>query len=66
MRPASIVGGLGAALALLTPAMRVLRIRPKSKMSDREYFAAARKRAINYRLAKATANARAARSSDSQ
>ena len=60
MRTTLIAGGLEAALALLMPAMRVLRIGPKSKISDRQYFAAARKRAIKYRLAKAE-GARAAR-----
>ena len=52
MTAALIVGGLGIALIVMTPALRALRIRPTPRVSDEEYFAAARKRAISYRLAK--------------
>ena len=52
MKAALIIGGLGIALVVMTPALRTLRFRSSSKMSNAEYFAAARKRAISYRLAK--------------
>ena len=52
MKAALVIGGLGIVLVVLTPALRALRLRPNSKRSDEEYFAAARKRAISYRLAK--------------
>ncbi len=57
MKSALIIGGLGILLAVLTPALRGLRVR-HSRMSDQEYFAAARKRAISYRLAQAALNER--------
>lgn len=50
MKAALLIGGLGVVLVVLTPALRALR--PGSRISDAEYFAAARKRAISYRLAK--------------
>lgn len=56
MKAALIIGGLGIALVILTPALRVLRIRLNSRMSNEEYFAAARRRAIRYRRAKDAAN----------
>ncbi len=46
-----IIGGLGAGLAVYAPAMRALRERGDSRMTDQEYFAAARRRAISFRLA---------------
>ena len=52
MKAALIIGGLGIALVVMTPALTALRFRSGSKMSNAEYFAAARKRAISYRLAK--------------
>lgn len=51
MKTALIIGGLGIALAMYAPALRALRMRKNSRMTDREYFAAARRRAISYRLA---------------
>lgn len=51
MKTALIIGGLGVALAAYAPAMRALRKRKDSRMTDQEYFAAARRRAIGYRLA---------------
>ena len=59
MKAALIIGGLGIVLAVLTPALRGLRVR-NSQMSDKDYFAAARKRAISYRLANSSSNERAA------
>ena len=56
MKAALIIGGLGIALAVMTPALRALLSRPGSRMSDEEYFAAARKRAIRYRLANSASN----------
>ncbi|MDQ3188430.1 MAG: hypothetical protein M3Q28_05950 [Pseudomonadota bacterium] len=56
MRVALISGNLGIAWGIfLAPARRLLRVHSNSKMSDAEYFAAARKRAIEFRLAKAAA-----------
>jgi hypothetical protein len=55
MKAALIIGGLGIAL-VITPALRALRSRSGSKVSDEEYFAAARKRAISYRLAKSASS----------
>jgi len=52
MKAALIIGGLGVVLVVLTPTLRALRFRVADRMSDDEYFAAARKRAISYRLAK--------------
>lgn len=52
MNAALIIGGLGVVLVVVTPALRALRSRSADRMSDDEYFAAARKRAISYRLAK--------------
>ena len=52
MKAALIIGGLGIVLVVITPALRALRSRSGSRMSNEEYFAAARKRAISYRLAK--------------
>ena len=52
MKAALIIGGLGIVLVVMTPALRALRSRSGSRMSNEEYFAAARKRAITYRLAK--------------
>ena len=65
MKSALIIGGLGILLAVLTPALRDLRIR-SSRMSDQEYFAAARKRAISFRLAKSALSEREAGTSDNQ
>jgi hypothetical protein len=56
MKEALIISGLGVVLVAITPALRALRLRSGSKMNDKEYFAAARKRAIGYRLAKSTSN----------
>jgi hypothetical protein len=53
MKTALIIGGLGIVL-VITPALRALRSRSGSRMSDEEYFAAARKRAISHRIAKST------------
>jgi hypothetical protein len=47
MNTALLIGGLGLALAVLGP---VVRSRRNARTSDREYFAAARKRAIAHRL----------------
>lgn len=55
MKAALIIGGLGIVL-VITPALRALRSRSGSKVSDEEYFAAARKRAIGYRLAKSASS----------
>lgn len=52
MKAALIIGGLGVVLVVLTPTLRALRFRSDARMSNDEYFAAARKRAISYRLAK--------------
>ena len=56
MKAALIIGGLGVVLAVLTPTLRALRFRSADRMSDDEYFAAARKRAISYRLAKSASS----------
>jgi len=56
MKAALIIGSLGVALAVVTPALRALRYRSGSRMSDEEYFAAARKRAISHRLAKSASS----------
>lgn len=58
MKTALIMGGV-IALAVLAPAVHALRVRTNSRMTDEEYFAAARQRAIGHRLAKATASERA-------
>jgi len=50
MKAALLIGALGIALAFAGPAMRMLRARMNSRMTDQQYFAAARKRAISYRL----------------
>ena len=55
MKAALIIGGFGIVLVVLTPALRGLRVR-NSRMSDKDYFAAARKRAISYRLAKSASS----------
>ncbi len=59
MKVALLISGVGIALVILTPAFRALRSRSSSRMSDDEYFAAARKRAIGYRLGKADTRKRA-------
>jgi hypothetical protein len=56
MKAALIIGGLGVVLVVLTPTLRALRFRSVDRMSDDEYFAAARKRAISYRLAKSASS----------
>lgn len=56
MKAALIIGGLGVVLVVVTPALRALRFRSTDRMSDEEYFAAARKRAISYRLAKSVSS----------
>ena len=56
MKAALIIGGLGVVLVVVTPALRALRFRSVDRMSDDEYFAAARKRAISYRLAKSASS----------
>ena len=56
MKAALIIGGLGIVLIVITPALRALRSRSGSRMSNEEYFAAARKRAISYRLAKSASS----------
>ena len=56
MKAALIIGSLGLALAFASPAMRMLRARLNSRVSDEQYFAAARKRAISYRLNRGKAN----------
>lgn len=56
MKAALIIGGIGIALVVMTPTLRALRSRSGSRTSDEEYFAAARKRAISYRLAKSASN----------
>ena len=56
MNAALIIGGLGVVLVVVTPALRALRFRATDRMSDEEYFAAARKRAISYRLAKSVSS----------
>ena len=58
MKAALIIGGLGIALVIVTPGLRALRLRSGSRMSNEEYFAAARKRAISYRLAKSASSQR--------
>jgi hypothetical protein len=60
MKTALLIGGLGLALAVLGPAMRNRR---GTRISDREYFAAARERAIAYRL---SASRRTGKSSEEQ
>ena len=49
-----IIGGLGVGLVVMTPVLRALRLRPNARKKEQEYFAAARKRAISYRLAGST------------
>lgn len=56
MKAALIIGGLGIALVVMTPALRALRFRSGSRISNEEYFAAARKRAIGYRLARSASS----------
>lgn len=56
MKAALIIGGLGVVLAVLTPTLRALRFRSAPRVSNEEYFAAARKRAISYRLAKSASS----------
>ena len=56
MKAALIIGGLGVALVVLTPALRALRFRSAARMSNDEYFAAARRRAISYRLAQSASS----------
>ena len=56
MKAALIIGGLGVVLVVMTPTLRTLRFRSASRMTNDEYFAAARKRAISYRLAKSASN----------
>lgn len=51
MKGLLIIGGLGAALVVLTPILRALRLRPNARKKDNEYFAAARKRALSRRMA---------------
>ena len=58
MTTALIIGSV-IVLAVLAPPVRALRARTNSRMTDEEYFAAARQRAIGHRLAKTTANERA-------
>lgn len=58
MKTALLVGGFGIALVMLAPAARALLARQNSRMTDDEYFAAARRRAIGYRLAKTAASER--------
>ncbi len=43
-----VLGGIGFAIAVIAP---VMRSRKSARISDREYFAAARRRAIAHRLA---------------
>ena len=50
MKTVWIIGSLGVALAAASPMWRALRRHRGMSASDREYFAAARKRAIEYRL----------------
>jgi hypothetical protein len=57
MKTILIIGGAGIALVALAPAVRALRLRKAARMTDQEYFAAARQRAISYRLAAAKARA---------
>ncbi len=51
MKTALIIGGLGLALAVGARAMRSLRRWKGSRMTDHEYFTAARRRAIKHRTA---------------
>ena len=51
MKGLLIIGGLGIALVVLTPTLRALRLRPNARKKEEASFAAARKRAISYRLA---------------
>jgi hypothetical protein len=46
-----IIGSLAVALVVLTALIRALRLRPNFRKKEQEYFVAARKRAISYRLA---------------
>jgi hypothetical protein len=48
MNTALLIGSLGLALAAIGPAIKR---RKSARESEREYFAAARRRAITYRLA---------------
>ena len=52
MRAGLLISGVAIVLAVLTPAVRGLRVRRNSRTRNEEYFAAARERAIRYRLAK--------------
>ncbi|HVE89856.1 MAG TPA: hypothetical protein VNA44_09160 [Burkholderiaceae bacterium] len=45
---------VGVGLVVLTPVMLAIRLRPKSRKKEQEYFAAARKRAISFRPAGST------------
>lgn len=56
MKAALLIGALGIALAFAAPAMRMFRARMNSRVTDEQYFAAARKRAISYRLNTAKEN----------
>lgn len=58
MKAALLIGGFGIALVMLAPAVRALLGRQNARMTDDEYFAAARRRAIVYRLAKTAASGR--------
>jgi hypothetical protein len=60
MNTALLIGGLGLALAVLGP---VVRSRRNARASEREYFAAARRRAIAHRL---SAVARTRKSADEE
>lgn len=53
MKTALLIGGIGIVLGIFAPALRSLRFgRPQfHRMTDQEYFAAARRRAIEHRLA---------------
>ena len=65
MKAALIIGGIGIVLIILKPALTRLRTRASSRMTDEQYFAAARKRAIHHRVAKsASANEPAKGSGD--
>lgn len=66
MKAALLIGTLGLALAFATPAMRILRARLNSRVNDEQYFAAARKRAIGYRLNRPEENATDAQGSASK
>ena len=63
MKAALIIGGIGIVLVILKPTLTVLRTRARSRMTDEQYFAAARKRAIRHRLARSLSPTRAAKAS---